>query len=348
MKNIFWIGYAVVFLILVAGGYFMISGVSTENEGKTIDNDRLQVDLGKIKVRIDNNDLPNKRWPQAYNERFGVYTKLHAGLRERLEQYNTWVTNQMPADIDLFDGEFKKNWLAILNGLLKDGFSILDGKVRLSGLKNDFEAGMIHQDLGIPMTWVRDRTVTAISPLQRTIAEEQFWVQSKLISHFVKAEKDNNFAGYKMKADPAAGNTEIDLGLPEPGSSNSSGTVPGFQGIFFKGATQGGGGFGGGNPEKRDYIVKKEFTNEYVFTAKFKIRASSLDQFVNNMMLDSEMFFVIDSLDVKALADSSGNKMTWDPKQSLTPENEPPVNVVIKGRVLTFVFKRLPSMKPAG
>jgi hypothetical protein len=89
---------------------------------------------------------------------------------------------------------------------------------------------------------------------------------------------------------------------------------------------------------KADYVFTKQYYTEYHFTCKFRIRFSSIPSFINRIVTDRDFFFVIDDFDVSCFSLQGDDKPGRDAKAGFAPESEPPVNILIKARVLEFNF----------
>ena len=359
MKKAFWIAYGVIFFVVVVGGLLMQRNVANENrdlKGKYTEKKEL---INEILAKIDKHEIPNKIWPDVYRERLGEYKDIEADLRSRFEQYNVRIKTPFPGTIEMFHGEFTKRWLPLLEKLLKNGFEVLDNTVTLATLRERFDSGDLTRELGIPMDWVVNNTVYTPSADQRKIAEEQYWVQTKLIHHFFNAETRNgdwNKYIYRRREEGTkeGGEGEERAGFPPrrtfSGSRDETAQnvpAPGLLSIVFQRPA----GLIGG-VDYRDsgvgYIVSKEFTDEYYFTAQFRIRFTSINALVNNMLRDNEFFFVIDSLRVESIKTSGEyEKLGRKFKGDLVPETEPPVELTMEGRVLLFDFDRLLQEKKA-
>lgn len=338
MKKAFWIIYAVIFIAVVVAGYIMLKDLNRKNEKLKLENENKKAKIQNIEKSMNQGTLPNRIWPEVYRKRYNTYLDRSQKIYMRLISYNARLHQPFSnVQTGLFDMEFKKKWLNMLRGLLADGFEVFSSTVTPATVQDQFETGNLSQQLGIPMTWVRGGRVFTPSKEQRSIAEQQYWIQERIIEYFKKAEKGNGDWSkyrYKRKIQTAAGNGRVSAGPHVPPVACTSI-------IFRQHVSDGRRGTGRGSGDARAaYVVQKPDYSEYHFTGQFRMRFSSLFAFINSMLMDKDFFFVIDSVDLSSISMRGDDKLGRDPKAGFIPEAEPPVNIVISARVLEFHFGR--------
>jgi hypothetical protein len=363
MKKLFWIIYAVIFIIVLVVGYFILSGLREENEEVQGKNEQKLQEINRIVKRKNDKTLPNKVWPDVYEDQLLEYEDVKQELEAKINKYNVAINSRFAGvSNELFDGEFKQKWVTILDGLLADGFLVYDLSITKKTVRENFETGNLSQLLGIPMTWSVGKVVRPPKPEERTAAEQQFWVQKQLISHFKEAEKGNgDWSKYQYKRVEEAAVKPVGLGY-EPGLAMLPGhkakevpiPPPGLLKIEFKqyrAGDEGGTPFarGGSQEDRMAYKVSERYTDEYYFSAEFRMRPTSIPAFVNKITTDEDFFFVIDSINAVTISEREGGdkKIGWKVNDKIIPENEPPVNVTLNGRVLEFHFGRQPAERKA-
>ncbi|MFH1708974.1 MAG: hypothetical protein ABIF71_13800 [Planctomycetota bacterium] len=360
MKKLFWIIYGSVTLVVLAGGIFVLRSVDQTNVKLDGQYQEKKLNADKIEAKINENKLPTGAWPQLFQRRLEAFQGQEEKLKGRLSGYNAILSKKLPGSgrIELFDGEFKQVWGEILTHLLKGGFEVSNAAVTLANLSEQFNSGALAQPLGISMGWVAQGRVTAVAPEQRKTAELQYWLQAALIKHFMAAETANEWAAYEYKRkEPVAATPGMDGGRPAGRRGITVDTEkkgpppPALVRIVFAPPEAVGmenrRDFSGADGEGVNYITKGEFTDEHNFSAEFKVRLSSLPAFINNILADPDVFFVIDGISTKAIMRSGeDDKIARDFKGPVSAAKEPPVTLFIKGRVLFFDFTRLAGGAP--
>jgi len=338
MKKAFWIIYAVIFITVVVAGYIMLKDLKKDNEELKLQNEKKKAEIKNIEKAMNQGTLPNKIWPEVYRQRYNIYLDKSQKVFMRLVSYNVRLHQPFSnVQTGLFDMEFKKKWINILKGLLADGFVVSSSAVTLPTIQDQFETGNLAQQLGIPMTWVKGGRVFTPSMEQRSIAEQQYWMQERVIEYFKKAEKGNGDWGayrYKRKI-----RTPVEDGSMPAGPHVPSVALISI--VFRQNVTDARRGAGYGQRDgKATYVVKKPDYNEYHFSGQFRMRFSSLPAFINSMLMDKDFFFVIDAVDISSISMRGDDKLGRDPKAGFIPETEPPVIIMLRARVLEFHFGR--------
>ena len=125
MKKVFWIAYAVIFITVVIVGYMLLKNLKEENEDLKVQNEGKWKEIERIKIAMAQGTLPNKIWPDVYKNRCDSYLNIKQRLNIQLASYNMRLHQPFAnTPTGLFDGEFKKRWILLLKGLLKDGFTV--------------------------------------------------------------------------------------------------------------------------------------------------------------------------------------------------------------------------------
>lgn len=333
----FWIVCAVIFVAVAVTGYMLLKDIRQDNEDLRLENKNKLVEIQNIEKAMNNETLPNKVWPQTYLDRYNAYLEKEQELNMKLEAYNMRLKQAFPnVQKGLFDTVFKRKWIGLLTALLNDGFVVADSSISPSNVQEKFETGQLSRQLGVPMPWVSGKMVYTPSAKQRRTAEQQYWIQERIIEHFRTAEKTNGtWSSYRYKRKDSAGATGR--------SGRDEVSPPAFLSIVFephalktRRSHRPAGPRAG--VETAEYVFLKPHFTEYHFTCKLKIRFSSIPSFINRIVTDRDFFFLVDHFDVSSVSYQGDDKPGRDAKAGFTPESEPPVNIILKARVLEFDF----------